>query len=174
MFNWIVPRNRNYNNCVAKCQHYRASWSCGLNVWIWNWTELRSYSERVQEDLNLAWCMMNFSEHRWKLNAVCLRHSPTGQQGPGALLAGGWVAREACATHPPTSREPTPVRGVALVLGGQNPITLEYQIYPPPIDTLVTGMGRGGGASRLPCYVFYICPLTYKDPHANKLSWAIN
>ena len=42
--------------------------------------------------------------------------------------------------HPPTSREPTPVRGVALVLGGQNPITLEYEIYPPPIDTLVTGM----------------------------------
>ena len=29
---------------------------------------------------------------------------------------------------------------MALVLGGQNPITLEYQIYPPPIDTLVTGM----------------------------------
>ena len=50
------------------------------------------------------------------------------------------MAREACAAHPPTSREPTPVRGVALVLGGQNPITLEYQIYPPPIDTLVTGM----------------------------------
>ena len=41
------------------------------------------------------------------------------------------------------SKEPTPVRGVALVLGGQNPITLEYQIYPPPIDTLVTGMLRG-------------------------------
>ena len=50
---------------------------------------------------------------------------------------------EACAAHPPTSREPTPVRGVALVLGGQNPRTLEYQIYPPPIDTLVTGMGVG-------------------------------
>ena len=50
------------------------------------------------------------------------------------------MAREACAAHPPASREPTPVRGVALVLGGQNPITLEYQIYPPPIDTLVTGM----------------------------------
>ena len=101
MFNWIVPRNRNYNNRVAKCQHYRASWSCGLNVWTWNWTELRSYSERVQEDLNLAWCMMNFSENRWQLNAVCSRHSPTGQQGSGALLAGGWVAREACAAHPP-------------------------------------------------------------------------
>ena len=56
------------------------------------------------------------------------------------------MAREACAAHPPASREPTPVRGVALVLGGQNPITLEYQIYPPPIDTLVTGMPwRTGG-----------------------------
>ena len=100
MFNWIVPRNRNYNNRVAKCQHYRASWSCGLNVWTCNWTELRSYSERVQEDLNLAWCMMNFSENRWKLNAVCSRHSPTGQQGSGALLAGGWVAREALVNCP--------------------------------------------------------------------------
>ena len=50
------------------------------------------------------------------------------------------MAREACAAHPPTSREYIPSRGVALVLGGQNPITLEYQIYPPPIDTLVTGM----------------------------------
>ena len=28
--------------------------------------------------------------------------------------------------------------------------------------------------SRLPCYVFYICPLTNKNPNANKLSWAIN
>ena len=27
---------------------------------------------------------------------------------------------------------------------------------------------------RLPCYVFYICPLTNKNPNANKLSWAIN
>ena len=62
------------------------------------------------------------------------------------------MAREACAAHPPTSREPTPVRGVALVLGGQNPITLEYQIYPPPIDTLVTGMRPtcvGGGAETM-------------------------
>ena len=59
------------------------------------------------------------------------------------------MAREACAAHPPTSREPTPVRGVALVLGGQNPITLEYQIYPPPIDTLVTGMGSTSGSGKL-------------------------
>ena len=33
--------------------------------------------------------------------------------------------------------------GSALPLGGQNPISLEYQIYPPAIDTLVTGMGGG-------------------------------
>ena len=51
--------------------------------------------------------------------------------------------------HPPTSREPTPVRGVALVLGGQNPITLEYQIYPAPIDTLVTGMSLPTGVQRI-------------------------
>ena len=52
------------------------------------------------------------------------------------------MAREASSTHPPTSRENTPSRGVALLLGGQNPKTLEYQIYPPStlIDTLVTGM----------------------------------
>ena len=53
------------------------------------------------------------------------------------------MAQEARAAHAPASREYIPSRGVALVLGGQNPITLEYQIYPPPIDTLVTGMGVG-------------------------------
>ena len=34
------------------------------------------------------------------------------------------------------------------MLGGQNPITLEYQIYPPPIDTLVTGMALASAAAR--------------------------
>ena len=29
---------------------------------------------------------------------------------------------------------------MSLLAGGQNPITLEHQIYPPTIDTLVTGM----------------------------------
>ena len=29
------------------------------------------------------------------------------------------------------------------MLGGQNLISLEYQIYPPAIDALVTGMGKG-------------------------------
>ena len=33
-----------------------------------------------------------------------------------------------------------PPREVSLPPGGQNPITLEYQIYPPTIDSLVTGM----------------------------------
>ena len=33
-----------------------------------------------------------------------------------------------------------PPREVSLVPGGQNPISLEYQIHPPTIDTLVTGM----------------------------------
>ena len=28
--------------------------------------------------------------------------------------------------------------------------------------------------SRLPCYVFYICLLTNKNPNANKLRWVIN
>ena len=52
------------------------------------------------------------------------------------------MALAPCATHPPASRENTPSRDVALLLGGQNPISLEYQIYPPStfIDTLVTGM----------------------------------
>ena len=33
-------------------------------------------------------------------------------------------------------------RGVALMPNGQNPISLENQIYPPAIDTLVTGIAR--------------------------------
>ena len=57
------------------------------------------------------------------------------------------MAQAPSSTHPPVSRENTPSRDVALLLGGQNPKTLEYQIYPPStsIDTLVTGM-----ASRAP------------------------
>ena len=43
--------------------------------------------------------------------------------------------------RPPTGQEGhLPPREVSLPPGGQNPITLEYQIYPPTIDTLVTGM----------------------------------
>ena len=34
---------------------------------------------------------------------------------------------------------------VSLLADGQNPISLEYQIRPLTIDTLVTGMPQGGG-----------------------------
>ena len=61
--------------------------------------------------------------------------------GTGALLAGG-RASEAF-RRPPTGQEGhLPPREVSLPPGGQNPITLEYQIYPPTIDTIVTGMSR--------------------------------
>ena len=33
-----------------------------------------------------------------------------------------------------------PTREVSLLPGGQNPISLEYQIHPPNIDTLATRM----------------------------------
>ena len=66
--------------------------------------------------------------------------------GPQSLLAGG-RASEAF-RRPPTGQEGhLPPREVSLPPGGQNPITLEYQIYPPTIDTIVTGMG---GAEDLP------------------------
>ena len=48
--------------------------------------------------------------------------------------------RKASDALPPTRRAPVPLREVSLPPGGQNPITLEYQIYPPTIDTIVTGM----------------------------------
>ena len=65
-----------------------------------------------------------------------LTHPPGG---PQSLLAGG-RASEAF-RRPPTGQEGhLPPREVSLPPGGQNPITLEYQIYPPTIDTLVTGM----------------------------------
>ena len=61
--------------------------------------------------------------------------------GPQSLLAGG-RASEAF-RRPPTGQEGhLPPREVSLPPGGQNPITLEYQIYPPTIDTLVTGMSQ--------------------------------
>ena len=61
--------------------------------------------------------------------------------GPQSLLAGG-RASEAF-RRPPTGQEGhLPPREVSLPPGGQNPITLEYQPYPPTIDTIVTGMGQ--------------------------------
>ena len=46
------------------------------------------------------------------------------------------------ARRPPIGgrRSPTLHGGWASMHGGQRPISLEYQIYPPAIDTLVTGM----------------------------------
>ena len=56
------------------------------------------------------------------------------------MLLAGVRASEAF-RRPPTGQEGhLPPREVSLPPGGQNPITLEYQIYPPTIDTLVTGM----------------------------------
>ena len=43
--------------------------------------------------------------------------------------------------------------------GGQNPITLEYQIYPPTIDTIVTGMTWTA---------FAILAMFYFTNHGNK------
>ena len=42
---------------------------------------------------------------------------------------------------------------MSLLPGGQNPITLEYQIYPPTIDTLVTGMGAIGSRGPGVCQI---------------------
>ena len=49
------------------------------------------------------------------------------------------------ARHPPIGgrRSHTLHGGCASMHGVQRPISLEYQIYPPAIDTLVTGMGPG-------------------------------
>ena len=63
------------------------------------------------------------------------------------------MGREAPSTHPPSGRATPLTRGVALVHGGQRPISLEYQIncLPPIIsDTLVTGMLEGASTSRFP------------------------
>ena len=54
------------------------------------------------------------------------------------------------APQPPARGDPPPGGGVALPLGGQRPISLEYQIYYPAIDTIVIGMvlhSRRGSAN---------------------------
>ena len=56
-----------------------------------------------------------------------LTHRPGGT---GALLPGGRASEG-------FQRSSTRQEGLA---SGQNPISLEYQIHPPTIDTLVTGM----------------------------------
>ena len=73
------------------------------------------------------------------------RHSPPHQEGIGSLPAGGFAsrARAGGSRRSPTRQEGyLPPREVALVHGGHNPITLEYQINPPAHDTLVTGMKK--------------------------------
>ena len=46
--------------------------------------------------------------------------------------------------------------GVALVPSVQNPISLEYQIYPPAIDTLVTGMLVSSGENATQCIAIFM------------------
>ena len=49
--------------------------------------------------------------------------------------------KEICSRAPPTHQAGNTLpQGAAHVHGGQTPISVEYQIYIPAIDTLVTGM----------------------------------
>ena len=73
-----------------------------------------------------------------------LTHPPGGIP---AHLVGGWGAL-GLRISPTHQVGNTPQWGVAHPPGGQRPITLEYQIYLPAIDTIVTGLGGssfGGG-----------------------------
>ena len=65
-----------------------------------------------------------------------LTHPPGGIP---AHLVGGWGAL-GLRISPTHQVGNTPQWGVAHPPGGQRPITLEYQIYLPAIDTIVTGM----------------------------------
>ena len=57
------------------------------------------------------------------------RRSPPHQEGFESLPVGGFVSQGS--RRPPTGQEGyLPLREVALMHGGQNPITLEYQINP--------------------------------------------
>ena len=67
-----------------------------------------------------------------------LTHPPGGIP---AHLVGGWGAL-GLRISPTHQVGNTPQWGVAHPPGGQRPITLEYQIYLPAIDTIVTGMGK--------------------------------
>ena len=71
----------------------------------------------------------------WRVGLLSRAHPPISRAQNPCWQVG--LLSRACAQgsllNPPTSREPTPARGVALVHGGQNPITLEYQINPPSI-----------------------------------------
>ena len=52
----------------------------------------------------------------------------------------GGCASEAFRRPPTGQGGHLPPGEVSPLAGGQSPITLEYQIYPPTIDTLATGM----------------------------------
>ena len=69
---------------------------------------------------------------------ACAPHPPARWAG---IPPGGWVrcASLARPTHPPRGQHPTV--GCCPPPGGQRPISLEYQIYLPAIDTIVTGLG---------------------------------
>ena len=58
---------------------------------------------------------------------------PTPREG-WALLAGGRVGGRGGSSSPPS---PTGQEGWALQDGGQRPISLEYQIKPPPLKNLI-------------------------------------
>ena len=65
---------------------------------------------------------------------------------PGGIptnLVGGWGAL-GLRISPTHQVGNTPQWGVAHPPGGQRPITLEYQIYLPAIDTIVTGLTSSG------------------------------
>ena len=91
-----------------------------------------------------------------------LAHPTHPPGGIHARLAGGWGALGQRA--PPTHQAGnTPPRGVARPPGGQRPISLEYQIYLPAIDTIVTGLSspsniwvmiRSWGLERILIYTF--------------------
>ena len=110
--------------------------------------------EWATEDLLAS--SVKIEDYLWILSAVTLRTSPPHQEGFESLPAGGFVsqgsrrspphqegieslpaggfasrARAQGSRRPPTRQEGyLPPREVALVHGGQNPITLEYQINP--------------------------------------------
>ena len=129
--------------------------------------DLITIFEWATEDLPAS--SVKIEDYLWILSAVTLRTSPPHQEGFESLPAGGFVsqgsrrspphqegieslpaggfvsrARAQGSRRPPTRQEGhLPPREVSLPPGGQNPNTLEYQIYPPTIDILVTGMDDG-------------------------------
>ena len=76
---------------------------------------------------------------------LCRPLPPTAKEGKNPSFVVGERGELPPPPFPlqPTAKEgPTPYKGWALQHGGHTPISLEYQIQPPPttVDTLVTGM----------------------------------